>query len=231
MTDAVELPTIDVTASRTPQSSRERTLAERAPHPELSLRAALEGFGAALRVALPCVVAEFDPARMTVRAAPAIKARVLGDLGWESAEMPLLLDVPVVFPGGGGFALTFPVLPGDECLVVFADRCIDSWWQSGGVQEQAAHRLHSLSDGFALVGVRSLPNVLAGGVHAGGAELRSDDGAQHIRATGGGWHILGDVTVQGSVTATGDVTGQGTSLHTHVHGGTQPGGGNTGQPT
>lgn len=50
-------------------------------------------------------------------------------------DLPILPDVPVVFPGGGGFALTFPVAAGDECLVVFASRCIDAWWQSGGVGE------------------------------------------------------------------------------------------------
>ena len=33
----------------------------------------------------------------------------------------------MVFPGGGGFALTFPVAAGDECLVVFASRCIDDY--------------------------------------------------------------------------------------------------------
>ena len=65
--------------------------------------------------------------------------------------------MPVVFPGGGGFALTFPVAAGDECLVVFASRCIDAWWQSGGVGEPMEPRMHDLSDGFALIGVRSQP--------------------------------------------------------------------------
>lgn len=43
-------------------------------------------------------------------------------------------------------------------------------------------------------------------------------------------HFTGNVTVAGSVVATGDVIGQGTSLHTHVHGGVTPGAGNTGAP-
>lgn len=40
----------------------------------------------------------------------------------------------------------------------------------------------------------------------------------------------GNATFGGTVTATGDVVGSGTSLHTHVHGGVQTGGGNTGVP-
>lgn len=42
--------------------------------------------------------------------------------------------------------------------------------------------------------------------------------------------INGNLQVTGQVQATGDVTGEGTSLHTHTHGGVQAGGSTTGQP-
>lgn len=42
--------------------------------------------------------------------------------------------------------------------------------------------------------------------------------------------INGDVILNGSLTASGDVTAEGTSLHTHVHGGVAAGGSNTGAP-
>lgn len=123
----------------------------------------------------------FNAAQMTVVVQPTIKAVIgLPDGTSESRALPLLLDCPVVFPCGGGFTLTFPLEAGDECLVVFASRCIDSWWQSGGVQEQAELRLHDLSDGFALVGVRSQPRVLSS-INASGAELRNDAGTSVVR--------------------------------------------------
>lgn len=40
----------------------------------------------------------------------------------------------------------------------------------------------------------------------------------------------GNFNTSGAITAAGDVTGQGTSLHSHVHGGVTPGGSNTGAP-
>ena len=40
----------------------------------------------------------------------------------------------------------------------------------------------------------------------------------------------GAATFSGSMTVDGDVTAQGTSVHNHVHGGVQPGGGTTGAP-
>ena len=66
----------------------------------------------------------------------------------------------MVFPGGGGWSITFPVSKGDEALVVFASRCIDDWWQSGGVGIQPDLRMHDLSDGFAIIGPRSQPRKL-----------------------------------------------------------------------
>ena len=46
-----------------------------------------------------------------------------------------------------------------------------------------------------------------------------------VSQTGGG-----SARFSGSMTVDGDVTAQGTSVHNHVHGGVQPGGGNTGAP-
>ncbi|WP_107311350.1 Gp138 family membrane-puncturing spike protein [Burkholderia metallica] len=130
--------------------------------------------------ALPGTVESFDPATMTVTVQPGTKDSIRNEDGTISTSpFPLLTDCPVVWQGGGGVTATFPIAAGDECLIVFASRCIDAWWQSGGVQEQAEPRTHSLADGFALIGVRSRPRALSG-VSATSAQLRSDDGATYI---------------------------------------------------
>jgi hypothetical protein len=38
---------------------------------------------------------------------------------------------------------------------------MDAWWQSGGVQNQLDRRRHDLSDGFAIIGVWSQPEVIS----------------------------------------------------------------------
>ncbi|WP_333986128.1 Gp138 family membrane-puncturing spike protein [Burkholderia orbicola] len=130
--------------------------------------------------ALPGTVESFDPVAMTVTVQLGTKDSIRNEDGTVSTSpFPLLTDCPVVWQGGGGVTATFPIAAGDECLVVFASRCIDAWWQSGGVQEQAEPRTHSLADGFALVGVRSRPRALAG-VSATSAQLRSDDGVTFV---------------------------------------------------
>lgn len=97
------------------------------------------------------------------------------------AYSPLLV-VPVVFPSGGGFTLTFPIQEGDECLLFFNDRQLDNWFAQGAGQAPTIGRLHDLSDAFALVGIRSSPRALAG-VSTASVQLRSDN---YTGATGAG---------------------------------------------
>lgn len=129
---------------------------------------------------MPGAIQSFDPGTQTCSVLPAIKEPIrtqAGDI--ISAQLPLLVDCPVYFPSGGNCTLTFPVKRGDECLVVFASRCIDSWWQSGGVQEQAELRMHDLSDGFVYVGVSSKPNVTPN-ISTTTAQFRSLDGSTYV---------------------------------------------------
>lgn len=208
-----------------------------------------------LRVALPGIIQSFDPEAVTCTVAPAIKgALTASDGSVSSVSYPLLVDVPVIFPRGGGCTLTFPLGKGDECLVIFADRAIDFWWQNGEAQEPVNARQHSLSDAFVLPGPQSQAKKISG-ISTRAAQLRTDDGAAFIElaaghdislttpgkltaSADGGTVIVsptieltGTVKVNGSVTVTGDVRAAGISLSNHLHGGVMSGGSNTGKPT
>lgn len=185
---------------------------ERYNDPEEALRIAFEGMQAGLWTSLPCIVVSFDPVKLTAVLQPTTQARVrliTGEL--TNVTITVLPDCPVVFPSGGGLMLTFPLAAGDEVLAVIAARCIDAWWQSGGVQPQAELRLHDLSDGFALPGPRSLPRVPGAPVSLDGAQLRTDDGEVFIQVSEDGVVITApEVTVDApEVTFTGDVVVEG----------------------
>lgn len=219
------------------------------------LKAALRGTQSKLWTSLPGIINSFDPERLTATVVPAIKmTRVERDGTEKQVVMGLLLDVPIVFPRGGNCTLTFPIKQGDEVLVVFASRCIDAWWQSGGVQAQAEFRMHDLSDGFAIPGPFSQATKIAG-LSADSVQLRTDDGqaAIEINPTTHGIKartvgdlsakaagaiqldaptivITGNIELNGSLTATGDLVGAGISLDGHVHTGVRSGGDSTGRP-
>lgn len=78
-----------------------------------------------------------------------------------SVSNPLLVDVPVFTLQGGGGAIQFPILPGDQCLLIFSDRNIDAWYQNGQETVPFTNRAHDLSDGIALIGVNPLTSKLA----------------------------------------------------------------------
>lgn len=145
-----------------------------------ALRTALDGRQTSIWTAGPGIVQSFDPDKMTCVVQPAIKGRVTDKtLNTTFVNLPLLLDCPVVFMGGGGVTFTTPIQKDDECLVVFGSRCIDAWWQNGGVQPPLEARMHDLSDGFCLVGLRSLPRALSG-ISTTAAQIRSDDGETYV---------------------------------------------------
>ncbi|WGO83132.1 Gp138 family membrane-puncturing spike protein [Arsenophonus apicola] len=133
-----------------------------------------------LRVAMPGIVQSFDASKVTCVVQPAIKGVLTDSKGNEqSVNLPLLVDVPVVFPRGGGVTMTFPIKSGDECLVVFADRCIDFWWQNGGIQEAIDPRQHDLSDAFAFIGPQSQAKTISN-INENAMQLRSDDGTTYF---------------------------------------------------
>lgn len=191
-----------------------------------------------LRVAMPGIIQSFDPDAVTAVVQPAVRYIERDNDGNKlTNDYPLLVDVPVVFPRGGGCTLTFPVKAGDECLVIFADRCIDFWWQSGGIQEPVDERMHDLSDAFCIVGPQSQAKKI-GGISTTAAQLRTDDGSAIIELAAGGAvtitspqiTINGPLQVNGEITSTGDQLAGGISQIGHTHGGVEPGGGSTGAP-
>lgn len=189
---------------------------ERFAHTEEVLRAAMRAWQASVWTALPGIIQSYDSTAGTVVVQPALRGVVQQPTGaFDAVDLPLLLDVPVVFPSGGGCTLTFPLAEGDECLVVFSSRCIDGWWQSGGVQLPMEPRLHDLSDGFCIPGPRSVPNMPAD-ISADAVQLRSDDGEAYVQlnptthdidvATTGSVNVQADGDLVANVTGDASVT-------------------------
>lgn len=67
--------------------------------------------------------------------------------------MPILNNVPVIFPFAGGASITFPVNPGDYCLVVCCERSIDNFLSNGQQAAPTDPRKFDLSDGVAIMGL------------------------------------------------------------------------------
>lgn len=175
--------------------------------PEEAHAAQIDGRLKDLHTCLPGIIASFDPDTQTASVQPAIK-RIFTEKG--AVNLPLCVDVPVAFPGGGDFFLTFPVKAGDECILMFSERAIDNWHASGGTQTPAEYRLHDLSDGIAIVGLNSQPHKLVA-LQMTGAELRTRGRSTYIRLEDGSIYIKGNIIHEGNVQQTGNLNRTGTS--------------------
>lgn len=188
---------------------------------------AQDSHAAQIWTALPGIVESVNLAAQTVSVQPAIQGVVTAEDGAETAvNLPVLVDVPICWPRAGGLALTFPVTAGDEVLVVFSSRCIDSWWQSGGIGPQAESRMHDLSDGFAVLAPTSQAKVLSN-VSTTEAQLRTEDESVCIGISAEGITLKGNIVHSGG----GTIVSNGRRIDGgHTHSGVQPGGSNTGAP-
>lgn len=192
-------------------------------------------FSRTLRVAIPGIVTEVNYSAQTVSVQPTIREKIEMDGTYQWVELPILINVPFFVYSGGGYCITLPVSPGDECLVIFADSCIDAWWQSGGVQNQVERRRHDLSDGMAIVGFRSQVHTVPG-YSGDSVQVRTEDGGTFIDLKPGQVTINADVQINGNVTTSANCTiadtlrVAGINMNTHVHDGVKTGGGSTGGP-
>ena len=84
-------------------------------------------------------------------------------------ENGLLEDIPVFTPGGGNWHLTFPIKPGDSCILSFSQVGYDHWLfedkdsagkRANGSPMPWTRRRFNLADGFAQVGWNTIPRAV-----------------------------------------------------------------------
>lgn len=133
---------------------------------------------------LPGIVKSYDPSTNKATIQPALnKAFFAGAM-----PMPILENVPIMFPGGSSFNITFPVKPNDYVLLLFAERSIDLWLSVGGQVTPNDPRKFDLSDAIAIPGLQPFNSNFSGNngndflISFAGSEIRIDsNGAIQIK--------------------------------------------------
>lgn len=192
---------------------------ERIGDREEGIRAALDGHQASIWTNLPGIIESFDPVAVTATVQPTIQGALsLPDGSTRYVNLPVIPNVPVRFPGGGDFILTWPLQKGDECQIHIQARNMDSWWQQGDVQRPLDSRMHDLSDAICVPGPMSQPKAaaLSGGVSTAGAQIRTTDGTLSLTFAGDTATLLGNLHVTGAVIGGFGGADQ-VGLQTHQH--------------
>jgi len=153
------------------------------------------------------VIESFDPEKQTAVIQPAIKRIVTTEsrstVTYTSENYPLLVNVPIVFPGGGDWFLTFPVKNGDECILLSMERSIGNWKKFGGLQDpDNFKRKLSFKDVVAMVGIQSQASTLKE-FNSTEPEIRNRDGTIKMTMGSEGMLLTGNLNVTGNIVVDG----------------------------
>jgi hypothetical protein len=130
----------------------------------------------------------------------------------ESFAPAVLIECTAQFTGGNAFHVEHQIDPGDECLIVFSQRCIDGWVNTGGIANNPILRFHDVNDAYFIPGLRSQPNKITG-FDNNGVKIRNKAGDQFIWLKNDGTaeitvpkiFINGDIVHNGDQTTTGTI--------------------------
>lgn len=145
----------------------------------------------------------------------------------QSWDHGIIYNVPYMRIQGGANGIIIDPVVGDIGIGTVSDRDISVVKNTSAIAAPGSTRKHDLSDMVYLMSIITSAPTQYIQFNSSGITINSPTAitisAPTINSSGTWNHT-------GSIAATGDVTGNGTSLHTHKHGGVVVGGGQTGTP-
>lgn len=100
--------------------------------------------------ALPAKIETYDETKQLASVKPLLNRKLKDE---SELILPVINNVPVIFPRTANAIISLPIAVGDKVLLVFADRSLDEWLSSGNEVFPADNRMHDLSDAIALPGL------------------------------------------------------------------------------
>jgi len=155
-----------------------------------------------VHTAIPGIVTKWNGGS-TVDVQPAIQRKYEGK---DPQNLPIVQNVPLVFPGSGDIWLTFTINEGDPVLLICSERSLDAWKESADITDPKSGRAFSLADGIAIPGLRKIddsvqiPPGLNLGTVDGTIGLNIDGDTITIQNGTGTWEMASDgkVSVNGT---------------------------------
>lgn len=127
---------------------------------------ALDGFERRLPKALPARVTKYEASKQRVSCKVLVQRPYFDEEAARQVEsIPVIPNVPVQFPGGIAFRMTFPISDGNLVVngiriaattgvLIWADRSLDKWLTGGGAEvDPEFDHVHALSDAMFIPGV------------------------------------------------------------------------------
>ena len=133
-----------------------------------------------LHTAMPGYIEKFDASKQLADVQPALKRAFANG---KVEPLPVVTNVPVVYPRSSKFSITYPLEVGDPVLIIFSERSIDRWAAQGGIVDPADTRKHALSDAFCIPGGSPSTNPIQN-VSKEHARIQFDKAVLEIQSAG-----------------------------------------------
>jgi hypothetical protein len=153
------------------------------------IRRASDARAAEVFTTFPGRVETYDPATQTADVAPVVRRHLPteeGDIMYE--DLPILPNVPVCFPRGGGCYVQFPLVKGDHVLIHVSMLGTAEWRKDGETSDPGDLRLHHPANCFAVPCVApnsgALPLSLPGTLTMEATSIKAGEAAQDAAGNG-----------------------------------------------
>ena len=123
------------------------------------MREFLEYYFAQVHTSIPGVVVEYDASKRRATVQPSLKRRAGNK---EYIAFPMLIDVPVQYPGTKKYTIHFPLEKNDEVAIYFSERALEAWKEIGqdGIEDPDPRR-YNLSDAYCVPGLQAREFIAA----------------------------------------------------------------------
>lgn len=164
---------------------------------------------------IPGHIVGFDESSQLAQVQIGIKVQ---DTNGDYHDPGTIIECPVHFQGGSEWFITNEIQSGAEGVIMFSQRCITGWLQTGGIANNPIARFHDMDDAIFIPGVRSAKTAISS-FDNDGIEIRNSDNDVFVKlkndksisvGNGAGWIYLlptGEVNINGVIISTdGSVT-------------------------
>lgn len=172
---------------------------DREPDLGEALDALMGGLQAEIHTCLPGIVQKYSGGKADVL--PAFRRAYRDEDGGEVVvSYPVVTNVPVMTPRGGGAYVSIPLKKGDPVVLICSQRSMDRYLETDGSApvDPADARMHHITDAWCYPGGGTFRN--AAPAHADDLVIGLEDGACEIHVAPGG-----EVKIKASAVRLGDL--------------------------
>jgi len=135
-----------------------------------------------LHTSLPGRIESYDPGKQLAKVKPLLKRKYASEA--DAISLPIISNVPVIFPRASNAFLKLPVQSGDYVQLIFNERSLERWIDLGGEVDPQDPSKFDLNGAVAIVGLYPKTEPLESNGETASIELANGSSYIEIKESG-----------------------------------------------